>query len=171
MNLLDLLETEGGGSTVAALAGKLGLDEDQARRLIGSLSPAMANGLQKRAQSPQGQSELERDIGSGRYQRYLDDPDRLSDESARDEGNQVLGQLFGSKEVSRNVADRASADTGLDSGLIKKALPIVAGLAMAALGKRAGQQGGLAGGLGSLAGLLDGGGDGKLGADDLRRLF
>ncbi|HEX7062288.1 MAG TPA: hypothetical protein VF200_09970 [Woeseiaceae bacterium] len=41
---------------------------------------------------------------------------------------------------------------------------------MAALGKRAGRQSGLAGGLGSLAGLLDGG-DGKLGAEDLRRLF
>lgn len=84
MNLLDLLEQEGGGGSVATLAGKLGIDEDQARRLIGSLSPAMASGLQKRAQSPEGQSELAREIGSDKYQRYLDEPDRLSEESARD---------------------------------------------------------------------------------------
>jgi hypothetical protein len=170
MNLLDLLDQEGGGSTVATLAGKLGIDESQARKLVGSLSPAVATGLKRRVEASGGQSELEQEIGSGRYQRYLEQPDRLADDSAREEGNHVLGQLFGSKEVSRNVAARAAEDTGLDTGLTKQALPIVAGLAMGALSKKAGQQGG-AGGLSSLAGLLDTGGDGKFGLDDLQRLF
>jgi hypothetical protein len=170
MNLLDLLDSEGGGRAVAGLAGKLGIDEEQARQLIGSLSPAVATGLQKRAQSSDGQTELAQELGSGRFQRYLDQPDRLSDDRAREEGNQILGQLFGSKEVSRNVAARAAEHTGLDTGLIKQALPIVAGLAMGALSKKAGQQGS-AGGLSSLAGLLDTRGDGKFGLDDLRRLF
>src|SRR5690606_25171140 len=112
----------------------------------------------------------EQEIGSGKFQRYLEQPDRLSDDSAREEGNHVLGQLVGSKEVSRNVAARAAEDTGLDTGLIKQALPIVAGLAMGVLSKKAGQQGG-AGGLSSRAGLLDTGGDGKFGLDDLQRMF
>lgn len=170
MNLIDLLEQEGGGASIAKLAGQLGIDEAQARKLIGSVSPAMASGLQKRAQSTGGQSELAQELGSGKYQRYLDEPDRLTDANAREEGNQVLGRLFGSKEVSRNVAARASEDTGLDAGLIKQALPMVAGLAMAALGKKAGQQGGIGGGLASLAGLLDSG-DGKFGLEDVRRFF
>ncbi|HLT91546.1 MAG TPA: DUF937 domain-containing protein [Woeseiaceae bacterium] len=171
MNLLDLLEQQGGGSSIATLAGKLGIDEQQARKLIGSLSPAMAAGLQQRAQSPEAQAGLASEIETGRYQRYLDEPGRLADDSAREDGNHVLGQLFGSKDVSRSVADRASRDTGLDAGLVKQALPMVAGLAMGALGRQAGQQGGLGGGLGSIAGLLDGDGDGKLGLGDLRRLF
>lgn len=170
MNLLDLLEQEGGARSVASLAGQLGIDEAQARKLIGSVSPAMASGIQKRAQSTEGQSGLAQEVGSGKYQQYLDEPDRLGDERAREEGNHVLEQMFGSKDVSRNVAARASEDTGLDSGLIKKALPMIAGLAMGVLGRKAGQQGGLGGGLGSLAGLFDGG-DGKPGMDDLRRMF
>lgn len=69
MNLLDLLDQEGGGGSVANFAGQLGIDEAQARKLIGSVSPAMASGLQKRAQSTEGQSELAQEIGSGKYQR------------------------------------------------------------------------------------------------------
>ena len=42
---------------------------------------------------------------------------------------------FGTKEVSRNVAAQASEVTGIDASLIKKALPLLAGLAMGALSK------------------------------------
>jgi hypothetical protein len=32
------------------------------------------------------------------------------------QGNAVLGQIFGSKDVSRTVADNAASQSGLDSG-------------------------------------------------------
>ncbi|HEX2138467.1 MAG TPA: DUF937 domain-containing protein [Woeseiaceae bacterium] len=169
MNLMELLEQEGGGSSVAKLAGQLGIDERKARQLIGSVSPAVAGGLQKRAQSTEGQSELAREIESGKYQRYVDDPQRLEEASAREEGNHALSQLFGSEDDSRQVAARASEETGLEKSLIEKALPLVAGLAMGALGKKSKEQGGLGGGLGSLAGIL-GGSDGKFGVEDVKNI-
>jgi hypothetical protein len=45
------------------------------------------------------------------------------------QGNALLGQLFGSKDTSRAVADHASAQSGVSPSLLKKMLPIVAMLA------------------------------------------
>jgi len=83
------------------------------------------------------------------------------------QGNNVLGQIFGSKDVSRTVAQNAATQTGLDSGLLRKMLPM---LAMLVAGYMAKQQGGAAkgqppeaggglggrGGAGGLGGLLGG---------------
>ena len=43
-------------------------------------------------------------------------------------GNEVLGQIFGSKDVSRSVADHAAGQTGISAGLLKQMLPILASL-------------------------------------------
>lgn len=41
-------------------------------------------------------------------------------------GNDVLGQIFGSKDVSRTVALDASNRSGLDQGVLKRMLPMLA---------------------------------------------
>jgi hypothetical protein len=84
-------------------------------------------------------------------------------------GNDVLGQIFGSKDVSRTVAQDAASRSGLDPALLKKMLPILAMLVagyMARQGGRAAQQPGQAGGGlgGLLGGLLGGGGSARPGA-------
>jgi hypothetical protein len=174
MNLTDILESAGGSESIGKLASQLGLSKSDASRLIGAVSPALLKGVQQQAQSTEGRAGLERAISSEKHQRYLDEPDRITDEETRADGNNILGHLFGSKDVSRDVAARASEDTGIDASLIKKALPIVAGLAMGAMGRQTKSSGGV-GGLGALAALLGGGGDRASGADDLldraRKLF
>lgn len=170
MNLTDILESAGGSESISRLAGNLGLDRAQASKLIGALSPALLGGVQQQAQSPEGRVGLERALSSGKHQRYLDEPDRVADEETREDGNNILGHLFGSKDVSRNVASRAADDTGIDASLIRKALPIVAGLAMGAMSRKTkggdGRGNGDTGGLGALMGML-GGGDGDAGVNDL----
>jgi len=42
-------------------------------------------------------------------------------------GNQILGHIFGSKDTSRDVAAQASQQSGVDTDVLKKLLPIVAG--------------------------------------------
>lgn len=76
-------------------------------------------------------------------------------------GNEILGQIFGSKEVSRTVAGQASQSTGIDPALLKKMLPL---LAMAVTGYLASQKaggassdGGQGGGLGGMLGQVLGG--------------
>lgn len=58
------------------------------------------------------------------------------------QGNDILGQIFGNKDVSRSVAAEAAGASGMDANLLKKMLPL---LAMAGVGYLAkGGQGGQA---------------------------
>lgn len=169
MNLIDLLEGAGGSESIGKLAAQFGLNKADASKLIGALSPALVQGMQRQTESEDGRAGLERALASGKHQRYLDEPDRLADEETRQDGNNILGHLFGSKDVSRNVAARAAKDTGFDASLIKKALPIVAGLAMGAMGRKANADDGSGGGLSALTGMFAGS-DGKFDLDDLRNV-
>ena len=68
-----------------------------------------------------------------------------------DKGNQILGQVFGSKDGSRAVAASAAAESGVQPSLLKKMLPILAMIAAGYVMKRAGQSGGLGGVFGGTA--------------------
>ncbi|MDX1696748.1 MAG: DUF937 domain-containing protein, partial [Thiohalobacterales bacterium] len=57
-------------------------------------------------------------------------------EAAR-EGNAILGHLLGSKDVSRRVASHAAGKTGMDEGLLKKMLPVIATMVMGSVSKQA----------------------------------
>ena len=157
MQLTDVLSRIGG---ISSIARELGVSESQAAAGADALLPAILGGFKKQAQ-PAGVdglgSLLGRLGGGGLLDNVLSpeptDPGR---------GNDVLGQIFGSKEVSRTVAQNASARSGLDPSLLKKMLPMLAMLVagyMARQGRPSApptQQGG--GGLGDLlGGLLSGG--------------
>ena len=45
MDLLDLLKSAGGGDSIGALAGAVGLDSKDTGKLIGALAPALLSGL------------------------------------------------------------------------------------------------------------------------------
>ena len=170
MDLMDLLKSAGGGDRVDQLASAVGLGSSDASKLVGALAPALMRGLQKNTASDDGLAGLQRALETGGHDRYIDDPSLLGSDDTRVDGNNILGHIFGSKDVSRNVAAAASKDTGIDAGLIKKALPLLASLAMGAMSKKtsAGRDLGSSaqgGGLGPLGDLLGGGGLGDL--DDI----
>lgn len=164
MDFLDLLKSAGGDNGIGELAGAVGLDSSDASKLIGALGPAFLGGLQKNTADDSGLAGLRNALQSGGHDRYLDSPELLREDATRQDGNNILGHLFGSKDVSRNVAAHAASETGIDPAIIKQALPLLASLAMGVMSKKtsAGQElGSSAGkdGLGPLGDLL-GGGDG-----------
>ena len=169
MDLMDLLQKAGGDSSLGNLASGLGLDASKTKDLVGALAPALMRGVQNQTQDAGGLSALKSALGSGDHQRYLDNPELMAASESRDDGNNILGHLFGSKDVSRNVAAKAGESTGIDIGLIKKALPMLASLTMGALSKTSDSGKSLDS---SLPGLLSGlvGGDDGLGLDDVMGL-
>ena len=178
MNLMDLLKTTGGSDSVGRLAEAVGLGSGDTAKLVDALAPALMGSLKKNAGDDRGLAGFRRALETGGHDRYLDDPALMGSEDTRTDGNRILGHIFGSKDVSRNVAAAAAGETGIDAGLIKKALPLLATLAMGALNKKssAGREIGSSaqsGGLGPLGDLLDMGG--KSGLDDIlgmaRKLF
>jgi hypothetical protein len=61
----------------------------------------------------------------------------LGDAGTVADGNGILGHVFGSKEVSRQVAAQAGAQTGLGPEVMKRMLPLVATLVMGAMSRQA----------------------------------
>lgn len=135
MNLMDTILNANGGNAVHQLSRQFGLGDDQTVAAIQSLLPALAGGMQRNVNQPGGLESLLGALVGGQHQRYLEQPEALGTPQTVDDGNGILGHLFGSKDVSRQVASHASAQTGIGSDILKQMLPVVAAMAMGALSK------------------------------------
>ena len=164
MNLLDLLDNVGGMKSLGKLAGNLGLDSSKTNDLVGALAPALMGALKKQTSSENGLSNFKNALQSGKHQQYLNNPELLSSQETVTDGNNILGHLLGSKDASRNVAAQAAASTGIDISLIKKALPLLAGLTMGAVSKSSDAGKSLKDSAGGMLGGLD------IGMDDVLNL-
>jgi len=164
MNLMDLLDDVGGASSVSKMGEGLGLDAESTSSLVAALAPALMQGFQKQTESPDGLASLQQALAGGGHQKYLDDPDLIASAATTADGNNILGHLFGTKDVSRNVAAQAAQSTGLQDMLIKKALPMLAGITMAAMSKKSNAGADANPDLGSLLGGIDWG---DIGVDDM----
>jgi len=153
MNLMDMIMSAAGGQAPQQMGQQFGLDAQQSQSAIAALLPAISSGLKQNASSPQGLAGLLGALDKGAHSQYLDKPEQLGAPAAVNEGNAILGHLFGSKEVSRAVAGRASEKSGVSSDILKKMLPMVAMMAMGSLGKqtRGAQGGGMQAMLGQMA--------------------
>jgi hypothetical protein len=136
MDILQAITGSGNGAAVDQLAAQFGLDRRQASAAVAALAPAIAAGIRKNTASEDGLSSLLSALSSGRHQTYIEDPSVLSAPATATDGNAILGHVFGSKEVSRQVAARASQTTGLDTGILKRMLPLVAAMAMGGLSRQ-----------------------------------
>lgn len=154
MNLTDILSQAGG---IESMAKDLGIPPAMAKQGAEALLPAILGGFKKQAQGSgggaaglEGLGGLLGQLGGGGLLDAVLGPQP----TPVDKGNDVLGQIFGTKEVSRSVAGDAAAKTGIDAGTLKKMLPI---LAMLVAGYMAKQGGGEGGGLGGMLGNVLGG--------------
>jgi hypothetical protein len=164
MNLFDMMMQAQNGNAVNNMARQFGLQPDQAQSAMEALLPAFSTGLQRQATSTDGLQNIMNMFGGGQHAAFHDaDGDGIPDEAAT-QGNDVLGQLFGSKEVSRAVATQASAMSGVSSSILQQMLPVMASMLMGGLFKGATNNGlgglmgqAMQGGLGNLMGGMMGG--------------
>lgn len=159
MQITDILARTGG---LESMARELGVSEADAAKGAAALAPAILGGFRKQAETQpagvEGLGGLLGKLGGG----GLLDNVLSSQPTDVSRGDEVLGQIFGSKDVSRAVAGNAASQSGLAPSLLKKMLPF---LAMMVAGYMAKQQGAgdpqraapASGGLGGLLGGLLGG--------------
>jgi len=164
VQLQDLLSQMGG---LQQMARELGVNESQAASGAAALLPAILGGFKKQAQGQasglEGLTGMLGKLGGGGLLDNVLSPKPTD----LNRGNEVLGQIFGSKDVSRTVATNAAAQTGLDPTVLKQMLPMLAMLVGGFISKQAGGSAAAApasaapaggGGLGGLLGGLLGGG-------------
>ncbi len=154
--MMDMIARMGGADSIAAMAAKVGISPEQAQGAVAALLPAVTGGMARQAQDGNGSMV---DQLAGMAASYTGS---AADDGAVAQGNDILGSIFGSKDVSRAVASDAAGKTGLDLGALKALLPMVATMAASALGNGTGTVAAPAsGGIGGmLGGLLGGSGNG-----------
>lgn len=155
MALLDIITQAGGAAAFEQIGARVGLTPAQTRAAAAALLPALAGGLKRQAGNP--------DLGAILGRTGLD-PGSAPTANTTSMGNQILGQIFGSKDVSRTVATNAADTTGIGADKLKALLPLLAALSVGALAARSASAGGQ-GGLNGMLGMLDQDGDGPM--DDI----
>lgn len=185
MSLMSMLQQSG---AISSMASELGVEESTAKTAAGALLPAIVAGMGRSATGgsatpdPMGGlgglagailggggpsstggaggvlgGALAGGLGGGLLDAVLG-----KDPTPTARGNDILGNIFGSKDVSRSVAGEVAGATGLDEGLLKKMLPIlamaVAGyMAKQAMGNQAAPSAGGSNPLGGILGSIVGG--------------
>ena len=150
---MDILQRIGG---LDAISGQLGISPQDAQAGAGALLPSILHGFGQKAAADEGAAapaggglaDILAQLGGGGLATNVTSPEPTE----VDKGNDILGQIFGSKDVSRDVAAQASQSSGVSPDVLKKMLPI---LAMLVGGYMSSQGGG--GGMGSIIGSILGG--------------
>ncbi|RWE11352.1 MAG: DUF937 domain-containing protein [Mesorhizobium sp.] len=147
-SLFDILAQAQNGNGMQILAQQFGLSQQQTQSAIEALLPAFSQGLKRNTSDPYGLGAFMTAMASGQHAKYFEDASRAFSPQGVDEGNGILGHLFGSKELSRAVASQAAQASGVSQQVLQQMLPAVASMVMGGLFKQTTDQMQAAGGFG-----------------------
>jgi hypothetical protein len=148
-SIMDELLGQLGSGGLDQLASSVGADRGQVEGALGAALPALLEGLNRNAATPDGRQALFEALGKDHDGSLLDLGDLVGSVD-REDGSKILGHVFGDQRagVETALAER----TGASQGMLAQLLPILATMVLSWLGRRQ-RQGGLdAGGLGDLLG-------------------
>jgi hypothetical protein len=125
------------GQAVELMARQFNLSQQQAALAMEALAPAFSQGLKRNTSDPYGVSNFLQALASGGHAKYYEDAANAFSPAGMQDGNGILGHLFGSKELSRAVAAQAAQATGIQQEVLKQMLPAMAAMMMGGLFKQA----------------------------------
>jgi hypothetical protein len=133
-SLYEILDSAHDGEGVATLGREFGLTPAQAQAAVAALLPAISTGLKRSTETVDGLARLFGMMGQQQdLQDMYDDPETSFGTEGVAAGNDALSVIFGSPDVSRAVVDQAQRFSGVSSDILKKLLPVLAGIIAAGL--------------------------------------
>jgi hypothetical protein len=135
VKLFDTIRAAGGGEIVAALAAKAGIGPDDAEEALQALLPAIGHAIRQTEESGSGAAVVSAAMHDERYARYLEQPDALAEPAAVADGERVLEDVLDDDERG-DLIRRVAAEIGPDEEEVRTLLPLIATLAVAALGQK-----------------------------------
>ncbi|MGO4704741.1 DUF937 domain-containing protein [Microvirga sp. 2MCAF38] len=124
----DLMRQAQGNAGFGTVMEQFGLSSTQAQRAMAAFMPAFALGLQQAATRTNDPARLFSGIAESPFVNFWQTTTRAFTPQANEAGKQILDQLFGSDEVSRQVARQAAAVTGIGLETMQQTLPLFAGI-------------------------------------------
>lgn len=155
MNLFDIMQSAQHGQALPNLAQQYGLSLQQTQAALDALLPAFSMGLQRQTRDPYAFGSLAQMMTASPYARFFEAGGYGIPAGAQTAGNDVLSQLFGSREVSQAIAAQAAATSGVSQAILKQMLPVIAAMLMGGLSKTSSNEG-LGGILGQFAEMMRG---------------
>jgi hypothetical protein len=149
MNLNDIMQAAQGGQGINNIAAQFGLTPEQAQAAIQAAMPAFSQGLQRLGQDPGQLGGVLTHIASDVHQGSFTDPSQATGAGAA-AGGDVLGQIFGSSDVTSQISQRVSQASGVSPQIIESMMPVIASVLMGGLSHSMNSQG-FGGVLGQLA--------------------
>lgn len=140
LSLFDMLAQSSQGHGIEALARQFGLSQPQTLSALEALLPAFSQGLKRNVSDPYGVAGFMNAMASGSHAKYFEDFSRAFTPAGKAEGDDVLGQIFGSRELSRAVAAQAARATGISQDIFRQMLPGLAAVIMGGLFKQSAGQ-------------------------------
>lgn len=132
----EMLMKAQNGAAVDMVSRQFDLTRDQTVSAMEALLPAFSQGLKRSAATPQGIAPFMEALAGGDHAKYMQDMTRAFSPDGLADGNGILGHLFGSKDVSRAVADHAARATGVGQDILKQMLPALASMVMGGLSEQ-----------------------------------
>jgi hypothetical protein len=133
-SLYEILDNAHDGEGMATLGREFGLTPTQAQSAVTALLPAISTGLKRSTATPDGLGTLFSMMGQQQdLQQMYDDPETAVAPAGVAAGNDALSVIFGSPDVSQAVVDQAQKFSGVSSDILKKMLPVLAGVLISGL--------------------------------------
>lgn len=141
--LFDMMMQAQNGNAMDVMAKQFGLAQEQMAKATAALMPAFSTAFKRNTANPYDFSAFLTAMSSGNYAQYFEDMSKAFTPQGMADGNGILDQLFGSKDMSRAIAAQAAQMTGIGQEIYKQMLPVMASAIMGGLFKQAsGQMGG-----------------------------
>jgi hypothetical protein len=137
MNVIESMLSSGNGAAVQQLGSQFGLDSSKVSSVLSAVAPVLAHGLKEKLSADPTGGGLLSSLTNGSLAKYADDPSTLSSPEAVQQGQSILGSLFGGGSALENVISAVAGKSGVSSGVIQSMLPVLASLVMGFLSKQA----------------------------------
>ncbi len=150
LNLFDIMQSAQGGNAYSNLAQQFGIGNQQAQQAVEAVLPAISMGLQQQAQTIEGWQNILSTLSQSpnSAQAFDSDGDGIPDH-LENEGQNALGTMFGSPEMTQAVAANAAQFAGIPAAMMQQMLPVIMSMVMGGLFKGA-TNSGLGGVLGQM---------------------
>lgn len=137
MTTAPLFNTPEAAVAAQSLAKAFGLDPAVAQPAIAGLADALSTRMTRNMLSRGGIADIVDLISNPNAAQPLQGASAASSPETIAEGNHVLDVLIGDKHISRGIAARTAATTGVDVNVLKQMLPAVAAMMIGGLQKEA----------------------------------
>ncbi len=140
VNLLDIMRQAQQGAGMDNMARQFGLSLADAQRAVETLLPAFSLGFRRNALDPGAFGPFLDALSSGRYAPFFDGT-TLMPGGGIQPGAELMGQIFGSPEVSRQIAQQASVMSGVGAQVLQQMMPTIGAVLMGGMTRYASLEG------------------------------